>query len=147
MAGLVAAGLIAVDPLSIFYATEARPYALLQLLAVMHVGLTAEIVTRPNLAVCLGWVFVGAAPFHLHYTAALLLATEVLFVIGVGVVQRLQSPYPWSGVCRSGGCSRFFVCRLFGMFKAAHRENWAAFVKPMPIWGPSIGRRCRIGGG
>src|SRR5688572_20762914 len=47
-AGLVAAGLIALDPQSIFYATEARPYALAQLLAVIHIGLTLEISQQPT---------------------------------------------------------------------------------------------------
>ncbi len=135
VAGLVAAGLIAVDHLSIFYATEARPYALLQLLAVVHVGLTAEIVTRPSLGLRLAWVFVGAVLFHLHYTAALLLATEALFVIGIGVVQGSQAPYSWSGVLLDQALLAFLclpaawnVQRIF-----AHRENWAAFVKPKPI--------------
>src|SRR6266481_2720634 len=45
--GLLSAALIAIDPQSIFYATEARPYALVQLLAVAHIGITIELFTRP----------------------------------------------------------------------------------------------------
>src|SRR5262245_48993574 len=71
--GLVAAALITVDPLAIFYATEARPYALVQLLAVTHMATAAELVYRPTVLLRALWVVGAALLFHLHYTTALLI--------------------------------------------------------------------------
>jgi hypothetical protein len=127
--------LAAVDSLSIFYATEARPYALLQLLAVVHVGLTAEIVARPTVAVRVAWVAVGAALFHLHYTAALLLVAEILFVIGFGLIERTRSAYSWGSVAVDQALLAVLclpaVWNMQRIF--AHRGNWAAFVEQDPL--------------
>ncbi|MEX2174831.1 MAG: glycosyltransferase family 39 protein, partial [Pirellulaceae bacterium] len=79
--GLVAAALVVVDPLSIFFATEARPYALIQLLAVLHVGLFAEVLQRPTPRLRLALVAGAALLFHLHYTAILLVAGELVALV------------------------------------------------------------------
>lgn len=135
VAGLVAAGLAAVDSQSIFFATEARPYALLQLLAVVHVGLLAEIVARPTIALRAAWVVMGALLFHLHYTAALLLVAEVLFVVGFSAVERVPLPYSWGRavldqavlglLCLPAAMS---VLHIF-----AKRANWAVFIEQRPL--------------
>jgi mannosyltransferase len=135
-AGLVAAALLAVDHHSLFYGTEARPYALLQLLAVIHIALTAEILVKPTLFLRLAWIFTAAALFHLHYTTALLLAAEVLFLTGALCIHRPLSPYSWTNLC----CDQALVALLClpaiwniqHIF--AHRANWAAFIKPQPLW-------------
>ena len=78
---LVAAALVAIEPFFLFYATEARPYALVQFLAVIHVGLLAELTRRPTISLRAGCVASGALLFHLHYTTALLLVADLLFFV------------------------------------------------------------------
>jgi mannosyltransferase len=134
--GLVAAALLAIDPQSIFYATEARPYAVLQLLAIAHIALTMEIATQPRRDLRLVWVGVAATLFHLHYTAALLIAAESVFLAILPVAPRLQSPYRIT--------SLFCDLALVGLLCLpaadnvqtvfAHRANWAAFIQLQPLW-------------
>src|SRR2546426_8632497 len=44
------------DPQAIFYATEARPYAILQLLAVIHIAATAAIAERRSWRLRSVWI-------------------------------------------------------------------------------------------
>ncbi len=136
IAGLTAATLIAVDPWSIFYATEARPYASLQLLAVIHVALTAELVVKPTLTMRLSWVGVAALLFHWHYTAALFLAAEVLFLLAACLASRSETTYRWPALL--GDLALLAVLCSPALFNIrhiyAHRENWAAFIEQNPLW-------------
>ncbi len=81
--------LMALDPLMVFYATEARPYGLLQLAGFIQIVIfwdfwreVTQGGTNPR-----AWVRVmllaacSAALFYLHYTSALLLAAEAAFVL------------------------------------------------------------------
>ena len=47
--GVLAAALVAVDRVQIFFATEARPYALIELVAVVHVAIVAELAAGQRL--------------------------------------------------------------------------------------------------
>ncbi|MCU0978419.1 MAG: hypothetical protein MUF25_04550 [Pirellulaceae bacterium] len=96
-AGLLAALLVALDRHCVFYAQEARPYALVQLLGLLHVVVFGCLVYRPHLALRATWIGTGVMLFYLHYTAALLFVAEVAFY---GVV-RLGGRYPRAG--DSGG--------------------------------------------
>lgn len=78
--GVLAAWLVVVDPMQIYYATEARPYALVELIAVAHVGVLAELLVRPRPALHVAFVLLGALLFHLHYTAGLLFPAELVAV-------------------------------------------------------------------
>ena len=78
-AGLLAALLVALDRHCVFYAQEARPYALVQLLGLLHVVVFGCLVYRPHLALRATWIATGAVLFYLHYTAALLFVAEVVF--------------------------------------------------------------------
>ncbi len=135
VAGVVAAALIAVDPWSIFYATEARPYATQQLLAVIHVALTAELVVKPMLTMRLSWVGVAALLFHWHYTAALFIVAEVLFLIAACIASRTEMAYRWPKLL--GDLALLAVLCLPALFNVwhiyAHRENWAAFIEQNPL--------------
>ena len=78
-AGLLAALLVAVDRHCVFYGQEARPYALVQLVGLLHVAIFAHLVANPRVVWRAVWIATGVALFYLHYTAVLLVAGEVVF--------------------------------------------------------------------
>jgi mannosyltransferase len=138
--GVVAAALVVVDPLSIFFATEARPYALVQLLAVIHVGVLAELTIGPRAQrgglLRVAFVLGAAVLFHLHYTAALLIVAELLWwgLLCWGRPNAVH--YRWTALLVDLGCLAVLclpaagnVSRIF-----ARRELWAAFVPQRSLW-------------
>ncbi len=131
---LLAACLVAIDPQATYFGTEARPYALVQLLGLLHVALFLELVERPT-ALKRGAMVAGAALlFNLHYTTALLFAAELA----------------WYGWRRSQARTAYTPTALAGDFALgallaapalgvlldvfARRQNWKAFVDQQPIW-------------
>jgi hypothetical protein len=134
-AGLLAAVLVAIDPAAIFSGTEARPYALLQLLAVVHVTITARLLDAPAKKLHLWWVGLAAVLFYLHYTAALLIAAEAAFVVAVRLF------YPRRTVVKFGplvadGFLVVALCLFAGGPLAAvfqRRTNWSLFVHHAPF--------------
>ena len=136
LVALVAGALVVVDPLSIFYATEARPYALVQLLAVVHVAVFAELLARPTLSLRLAFIAAGALLFHLHYTAALLISAEIAAWLLALVIDRRGLAY------RPGAlvADLFYVAVLAAPAAwnvaaiASRRENWKTFVHQQPAY-------------
>jgi hypothetical protein len=124
----------AAEPRHLFFTTEARPYALIELLAVIHVALFLELLARPTLVRRTLFVLGGVLLFHLHYTAILLVPAE----LALYVLFRATCPPPDA----YGG--RFLALDLFlllafclpafghlqGMF--ARRGNWSVFVPQQP---------------
>src|SRR5262245_33493597 len=94
--GVLAAALVAVDPLGIFYSSEARPYALVQLLAVVHLAIAAEMVRKPSWQARAGWIASAAVLFYLHYTTALLLAAEIVFYALIMLLRPRWVAYRWT---------------------------------------------------
>jgi hypothetical protein len=93
--GLVAASLVATNATEIFYSTEARPYALIQLLAVCHIAITAELISRPAIALRVSWVAVAAALFYLHFTAALVVPAELVTYGLINTIRPKSVAYRW----------------------------------------------------
>lgn len=87
-AGLLAALLVAVDRHCVFYAQEARPYALVQLLGVLHVVVFGSLVHRSHFALRVTWIATGVLLFYLHYTTALLFVAEVVDYALVWILAR-----------------------------------------------------------
>jgi hypothetical protein len=135
-AGLIAAGLIAVDPLSIFYATEARPYAALQLLAIAHVALTAELTSRSTRRLRFAWIGVGVVMFWLHYTAGLIVLADGVFLLVARVVSPPEKRTSVVGVLVDLALVGLLCLPQLATVHAvfAHRANWAAFISREPIW-------------
>lgn len=75
---LLAALLVAVNFDCVFFAQEARPYALVQLSAVGHAAVFASLIERPTPGRRVAFVAGAAWLFYLHYTAFLLLVAEGL---------------------------------------------------------------------
>jgi hypothetical protein len=136
--GLLAAALVVIDPLSIFFATEARPYALVQLIAVLHVGVATELFARPSPVLRFAFVAGAGLLLHLHYTAALLIAAELSFWSLMSWMQSSSVRYRWP----SFATDMLLIALLFSP-AAGHlvaifqrRENWNAFVQSRSLWAP-----------
>jgi mannosyltransferase len=91
--GLLTALLVAVDRTSLFYAQEARPYAWVQLVGLIHVATFVGILTRPQPRWRAVWVVTAVLVYYLHYTAALLLAAEVAAYACLSVVPAWRPAY------------------------------------------------------
>ncbi len=89
-AGLAAAALVAVSPLSIWYAQEARSYALLELLAALSVLTFARATSRPTSRRLALWSLVCCAALCTHYFAAFVVAGEAALLIAVRQPGRLM---------------------------------------------------------
>ncbi|WP_425614555.1 hypothetical protein NA78x_004426 [Anatilimnocola sp. NA78] len=134
---LLAAWLIVVDPTGIFYAQEARPYALVQLLAVIHIGLLCNVILTRNWQSRPLWIASGALLVHLHYTAALLLAAEavaVLLMIGFTTRASDRRELVLARILDLFAMLLLVSPAISGMLSVAgHRDNWKSFVTP-PTW-------------
>jgi mannosyltransferase len=80
-AGLWAAALAAVSPLTFYYAQEARAYALLILLVGVGFVLWQRAMDGPSRGRLLAWAVVGALALLTHYFALFALAPEALALI------------------------------------------------------------------
>lgn len=160
VAPLLAAALVAIDPLGIFYSQEARPYALLQLTTVLHFAFLLQIFDRPSWPARAGWVITGALLVHWHYTGALILIAECVSLVlvlmvesrgggsqGCGVQQRDRLAFCSSCWFDLGILALLSLPAIPGMLDvAARRENWKQFVEPRPAseilwmfpWTPAI---------
>jgi mannosyltransferase len=146
-AGLLAATLVALDgTLFGWYSQEARPYALIQLLSVLHVWAFYELVQRPRWKLRAAFISLTVAMFYLHYTSLLILTGELVWY---GVHRARLACANWNvvrpGVARhytwlqlavdlaiAGICCRPAVSHLAEIF--VRREQWAQFVEPQPLY-------------
>ncbi|MHB8969067.1 MAG: glycosyltransferase family 39 protein [Pirellulaceae bacterium] len=135
--GLLAALLVAVHRDCIFYAQEARPYALLQLLAVMHAALFVQLWHRPSGA--RRWAFVVGAVclFYLHYTSFLFLLAEAACLAGLYLWGEAQPRYRLrSSLLDAAAIGILLVPASRHLLQIAHqRHNWSRIVD---VW-PSLG--------
>ena len=101
LAAAIVAGLIAVDDTFIWYATEARPYALLHLLSVFQMGgflrltirLTSPQEDRGPAKSPLAFVLLSLALLYAHYTAIFLLVSELVFLtLAIAVTRVAGTP-------------------------------------------------------
>jgi mannosyltransferase len=144
---LLAAWLTALDPLAIFYSQEARPYALLMLTTVLHVGALLEVLRSAAWRWRAAWIASGALLVYWNYTGGLLLIAD-LVAFGACAILSTQPtstaaggerkprrlallPFPWIDFA-------LLVLLLLPALPAlldvgARRQNWSAFVTPQPV--------------
>jgi 4-amino-4-deoxy-L-arabinose transferase-like glycosyltransferase len=79
--GLVAAALVAVNPLLVWYSQEARAYALLVLAVAVSLWLFARARERPTPGRLVAWSLAGALALSTHYFAVFVLAPEALMLL------------------------------------------------------------------
>ncbi|WP_145050722.1 hypothetical protein [Lignipirellula cremea] len=137
--GLLAAALAAVDSDLIFYGSEARPYACLQAVAVVHLLLLTRLLDRPptqaaRLALHAGFVLVGVLAFYLHYTAALLFLAEAVAILGILAWRRNGASLPGLVVdLLAIGLAGLFSLRPL-RFILERRDNWSQFIPEPSFW-------------
>lgn len=133
---LCAAALAAVGPSMIYVATEARPYAVVQLLAVVHVYLTAMLIEKPRPRLRVAWVIIATVLFYLHYTTVLFLLAEIAFLLVMCWLHTAHVTYRWKPL--------LFDLVLLGVlclpavghlsYILQRRGNWELFIHPLPPW-------------
>jgi hypothetical protein len=130
LTAILAALLVAVDHTSIFYATEARPYALVELASAGALILALEslrggILPRAALVVAL------ALMFYLHYTTALYLGGLIVSFLVYSVIAKDARHGDWKVWLVIGGIT--FVCCLPATSQlldiASRRANWTSFAR------------------
>ncbi len=133
--GMLVAWLVAVDPRQIFYATEARPYALVQLLALLHVMLFVELIQRPTLGRRVLFVAGAVLLFHLHYTAGLLFVGELAAYVLWRMIQGEPLAYDGKSVTLDLFLIAAFCLPAISNLQAIYgrRTNWEAFVGQEPV--------------
>lgn len=139
---LLAAWLMAIDPKAIFYSQEARPYALLILAAVLHLGLLILAMRRTTFWPRPLWVLTGALLVHLNYTGGLILLAEFLALGLLGILASRKKE-----LASRNDVFDFLLANWLDMVAlivlllpaipgvlavAERRENWEQFVKPKP---------------
>jgi hypothetical protein len=139
-ASLLAAWLVAVDPTAIFFAQEARPYACVQLLAVLHVLLFVEVLDRPTRLKRCAWIACGGLLFYLHYTSALLIIAELAFALGwffreTRVSGKLDRSALAGWVVDVVILGLLVLPTLKPLSDIYHRrENWSLFLDRVGLW-------------
>lgn len=134
MAGLLTATLLAIDRRMLFFAGEARPYALIQLLGLVHVLLFWRLLRCSSVACRLLYLVVSVLLFYLHYTTILLVAAEVVCYLALACRNRaalVYRPAHWLlDMVTLAVCCLPAVGHLREI--AARRENWATFIDQAP---------------
>src|SRR4051812_13368430 len=82
-AGLVAAALVAFNPLLVWYSQEARPYSLLVLLSALSLLFFARAVRRRAARDLWWWAALSALALLTHYFAAFLVVPEGLWLVWI----------------------------------------------------------------
>ena len=79
--GLVAAALVAFNPLLVWFSQEARPYSLLVLLSGLSFLLFAMALERPTAKLLGGWAVASGLAFATHYFAGLVILPELIWLL------------------------------------------------------------------
>ena len=133
IAAITCATLAATDHNFLFYATEARPYAYVQLFAAVQLLLIWRLQSCASAGRHAGFVIASAVLFYLHYTAILLLAGEIAFVLVRACCRRgsrLASQYAARTLAVDLLCiAVLIVPTIASLFDiGSRRGTWASFV-------------------
>ena len=124
--------LLAIDSNLIFYANEARPYALLQLCASLSAISCYRYATAGLPRQRVAWIVLAVTGCYLHYTAGLLLVAECTYLLLLRRDRSREKTGKWLQSCAID----FTVIALLLLPTLPHlfdiagrRENWEQFVK------------------
>lgn len=145
-AGLAAAVLVAVDPILVWYAQEARAYALLVLLSALTLWLVARARERPTPPRLAAWTLAAAAALWTHYFALFLIAPQAVWLLS-GRRDRLPArlvatALPFAAAIplvsmvhqQRGHATLFHRVVLRIRVEQIAQELFAGFTPPAPIW-------------
>jgi mannosyltransferase len=136
-AGLLAAVLIAVDPHCIFYAQEARTYALVQIVAVLELAVFWRLLQSPktpSVPARVAFAMSSAALFYLHYTAAMLVVAELVCYAVLWLQRNWRPAYRPSQLAIDLAVVAVLCLPSIPhlLEVASRRGNWAQFVSAWP---------------
>ena len=125
-----------VDPKFIFYGTEARPYALVQLIAIATVVGFARCAARSSRPLRLAWIGGSIVLCYLHYTAVVIPAATLPILFWLKVRYGREVTYAWSEYSRDILTVIVVTAPLSThMFEiAGRRQQWTQFVTPPEGW-------------
>jgi len=95
IAGLLTATLIAIDRDFVFFGVEARVYALVQLVGLVHIAAFIARRQRSTWSSRAIWLGSGVLLFYLHYTTVLVIASKFLGQLLLAVWPRHWMPRRW----------------------------------------------------
>jgi uncharacterized membrane protein len=129
-AAAMVAALVAVDRWCVYYAQEARSYALVQLVSLFQVACFARLLDRPEIRWRIGCIGLTSLMFYLHYTSVILIAGEAAAYVLVYAADRGSLSYrPLQAVIDAGLCVATAVPAVPHLvYIAQHRGNWAQMV-------------------
>ena len=127
-AGLIAAALIACNPLLIWYSQEARSYSLLIFTSALSLLAFAHLLTpRPSPGWLATWTLAAILAPASHYYAALIIVPEGIWLVWI----HRRSPAMWLAVCVGGAVGVLLI--------------WFATGQPSASWIPSAPLSLRLG--
>ena len=80
-AGLVAAGLLAINPYHVWYSQEAKMYSFIVVLAILSSLLLVEALNRNTVRLWVSYVAVTTLMFYTHVTSILVFVAQVFFIL------------------------------------------------------------------
>ena len=95
---LIAAALLATNPFLVWFAQEARAYALMVLLAAIGFHLFVRLLDRPDARTFVLWTVASALLLATHYYGALMIAAEAGWLLGARTSLRKQTLASLAGV-------------------------------------------------
>jgi Dolichyl-phosphate-mannose-protein mannosyltransferase len=141
IAASACAVLVATDHNFLFYATEARPYACVQLIAAIQLAIFWKLQSDTRVRVRAAFVVASVLLCYLHYTAILLLAGEILLaaIRSVNLYRRREgSTYLIDKMAIDLVVFALLVAPLglHVLDVGARRGNWASFINNISIYLP-----------
>jgi mannosyltransferase len=137
VAGLISGLLMAVNPLDIWYAQEARNYALTASLATVATWVLWRWLTDARTTAPLAWPWaygvLAALQLHSHYTAAVVVAAQILAAAVVFTIRRAWVQL-WRLVVAGGGAAQSFLpwaLYVYGLRGGLYNQN-VAWIPRLP---------------
>lgn len=129
-AAAMVAALVAVDRWCVYYAQEARSYALVQLISLFQIACFARLLDRCEIRWRIGCIGLTSLMFYLHYTSVILIAGEAAAYLFICAADRGSLSYrPRQAVIDAGLCVAAAVPAIPHLaYIAQHRANWAQMV-------------------
>lgn len=125
-AALAAAAFVAVNPLLVSYATDARSYGLLVLTALLSVWACSAILDGGGRRAYAAWVAASIACVWTHYFGAFTVAGEALVLL-VALPQRRRETVAWSMLILAG------VAPLVPLLVNQNGRGESAFIAAIPL--------------
>lgn len=129
-AALLASGLVAIDANNLYFSGEARTYAMVQVVSLVHLFLFSVLVVQQHKTwTWIFWIISGIVLFHLHCTSALILVAELVAYLSLQTMRR-ETGMHWLYFVIGLLIIGLAVMPALPLVRqlADRRENWALFV-------------------